>query len=131
MLPLNVDAWTVARLTTRGDIQAAGGRSAIPICNPDLQSYAQFGRADVTIFRSFASAFPREAAEGGLRSRAITYTTGEDLGLTSPHRRGRAQPFEERRRFRSPMPGHPRLLRGNQDVDARHKAGHDESAVTK
>jgi hypothetical protein len=26
------------------------------------------------------------------------------------------------------MPGHPRLWRGEEDVDARHKAGHDEES---
>jgi len=39
-----------------------------------------------------------------------------------------AWPFEERCRYRSPMPGHPPLaFRGAKDVDARHKAGHDDN----
>jgi hypothetical protein len=48
---------------------------------------------------------------------------------TFSHRHGRAQPSEGRRRFRSPMPGHPRLAPAmlKKGVDARHRAGHDEN----
>src|SRR6202035_953804 len=52
---------------------------------------------------------------------------GVQIGLTLPRaanfplRHGRAQPSEGRRRFRSPMPGHPRLIFPlvPKDVDAR------------